>query len=164
MTSCPTCGGAYITVEGARSICPCELKQKCKRCREPANQAVVDLEGDVRWFTCAKHGAIDGEGLQRPKAAVAKPLPPKPAPPPPPAPKPVPRPPPKPQAPRRDLRDLNEFRIEVSESDAFAECRRCHRRLPFKQYVCSLDEYKLPRAACPSCGGSPNFLPKDFTP
>ena len=95
MTSCPKCGTEYQQVTDpdvgtARSICECEVLNKCSKCKrgqyEPINQARLDLDGDVRHYTCAHHGLMEAESFSIPAPPIGTKLKNVPKPTPPPAP------------------------------------------------------------------------------
>lgn len=78
--TCTKCYALYTQVGNpddgyARSICACEREQKCFKCKRgesnPVNQAILDLDDEVRWYACAKHGHLEAEHLEPPE--VAKP-------------------------------------------------------------------------------------------
>lgn len=75
---CPKCGTTYLVVTDedarSRSICECEITQKCLKCKkgfhEPVNQAVIDVDNDVVRYSCARHGVIGGEEFEIPAAPI----------------------------------------------------------------------------------------------
>ena len=65
---CSACGTSYQLFgddeDGyVRSLCPCDAKAKCSRCKrghhQPCNQASLDLEYEVQRYACAPHGHPD---------------------------------------------------------------------------------------------------------
>ena len=76
---CPRCGTSYQICgdpeEGyARSICECEVSQKCPRCKRgsslPVNQAVLDNQQEVVLYACRKHGRFEAEDFKVPTPVI----------------------------------------------------------------------------------------------
>ena len=81
MDVCPKCGTTFQqagnTEDGyVRSICECEHSQKCFKCKrgqyQPVNQALLDLDGDVRNYACARHGHIEAEEFRVPETPIGE--------------------------------------------------------------------------------------------
>ena len=68
--NCPKCGTPYEKRGDSdsgfiRSICICEKKKHCRKCkasnRAPVNQAALNFDGEVINYSCANHGHMEGE-------------------------------------------------------------------------------------------------------
>lgn len=159
--TCPQCGTDFTQAgnsdEGyVRSICPCDALQKCFRCKRgdlhPVNQALLDLDLEVRRYACAKHGHLEAESFPvpstapKPKRAVtSQPLPEK---------VPKPKPAQKVEKPStvKDLTSLEAFANELSNNRDYVICLHCSIVQRFCDFKTRLDEYGLPEALCKRCG------------
>ena len=161
--NCDRCGDTY-TVAGnsedgyVRSLCGCDEGQKCFKCKRgnlhPVNQALLDLDFEVRNYACSKHGHLEGESFAVPaakakpkKAVTIQPALPKPA-----AAPPKKASPPKPPVSTNDLTTLEGFSAELKANRDYVICTHCFIVQRFCDFTTRLDEHGLPEALCKRCG------------
>lgn len=67
---CSNCGDAYgeaVDVDDRRwrTLCDCERRVACHRCKQPSTHAFLDDDGEVDRYACDKHGVTkaDREGV-----------------------------------------------------------------------------------------------------
>lgn len=79
MEQCPKCGTTWESAGNSedgyvRSICECEVAEKCFKCKrgqhQPVNQALLHLDFDVKAYACAKHGHLEAESFPVPAAPI----------------------------------------------------------------------------------------------
>lgn len=79
--TCSKCGAEHAQAGDSdtgyvRAICYCEREQRCFKCKRgdfhPVNQALLDLEYEVRRYACSRHGHLDAEGFSVPTAPVVE--------------------------------------------------------------------------------------------
>ena len=172
---CVKCGAAYEQAGNSddgyvRTICSCERDEKCGKCKRgdfhPVNQALLDLDYEVRRYACSKHGHLEAESFPIPEKLIEvkaafkfnkEPKGRKKAEPPPkrePKPRPVVV-----EKPRRDLRNIDEFKADLASSKEIVICTDCDALIKFNTFNVVLDEHNLPRPLCPICGkGRAQFL------
>lgn len=83
MEECPKCGTSWESAGNSedgyvRSICECEVAEKCFKCKrgqhQPVNQALLHLDFEVKAYACAKHGHLEADSFPIPAAPIgAKP-------------------------------------------------------------------------------------------
>ena len=162
--NCDRCGEAY-TVAGnsedgyLRTLCSCAEGQKCFKCkrgdRHSVNQALLDLDFEVRHYACARHGHLEAESFAVPaakakpkKAVTIQPELPKPVA----APPPKKATPPKPVASTHDFTTLEGFTAELKASRDYVICLHCFIVQRFCDFKTQLDAHGLPEALCMRCG------------
>ena len=130
------------------------------------NQALLDLDYEVRKYACARHGHLEAESFQIPEKLIEvkaafkfnkEPRGKKKREPPPKReskPKPVVV-----EKPRKDFRNLDVFKADLAESKEIVLCDTCDALIKFNTFNVVLDEHNLPRPLCPICGkGRAQFL------
>jgi hypothetical protein len=114
------------------------------------NQALLDLDFEVRNYACSKHGHLEGESFAVPaakakpkKAVTIQPALPKPAA----APPPKKASPPKPPVSTNDLTTLEGFSAELKANRDYVICTHCFIVQRFCDFTTRLDEHGFPGSA-----------------
>lgn len=165
--TCTICGTAYEQAGNSddgyvRTICSCEREQKCFKCKRgdfhPVNQALLDLDFELRHYACAKHGHLEAESFCIPEKLIeVKPvvkLSKKEAPT-----APVIR-----QAsPWPSTDTVESYKAELSKSRQLVTCLNCGVEQRFCDFDVRLGVSTIPVPYCPLCGnGRPKYSGKNW--
>lgn len=171
--SCLQCGTEYQQAgspdEGyVRSICPCEREQKCFKCKRgdfhPVNQALLDLDYDVRHYACARHGHLEAESFPLPEKLIEVRAPVK-------AakkertktPEPEPVVPVRTSSPWPSTDTVETYKAELVKSRELVTCLNCGVEQKFRDFDVRLGVSTIPVPYCPLCkDGRPKFSGKTW--
>jgi hypothetical protein len=128
------------------------------------NQALLDLDLEVRHYACSTHGHLEAESFPVPEAFIKSRAAPKAAPvkdkv----APSPSPKAPPKEKTPKHDYSTFDGFKAELAESREFVICIACRVEQKFCNFEVRAGDSGLPVPYCPKCKtGRPQFQGKTW--
>jgi len=171
--TCSNCGTEYTQAgnsdEGyVRSICHCDREQKCFKCKRgdfhPVNQALLDLDFDVRYFACARHGHLEAESFPLPERLIEVKAPAKSS-----KKEPVKKKEPPPvtstftMSPWPSTDTVETYKSELVKSRELVTCLNCGVEQKFCHFDVRLGVSTIPVPYCPLCGnGRPKYSGKNW--
>ena len=168
--TCSNCGTEYTQAgnsdEGyVRSICYCDRDQKCFKCKRgdfhPVNQALLDLELEVKHYACAKHGHLEAESFpipaNRPEIKASVKISKKEAA------KKKEEAPVFTAAPWPPTDTIEEYKADLANNRQIVTCLSCGVEQKFCDFDVRLGVSSIPVPYCPLCGdGRPKYSGKNW--